>query len=76
MSIKSYQYSGPPSGVSLDTGQDVLLFNGKTYKLPEDNGYVKVMVKLKHLKEVHPASKNAPVERPPVKSESKPKKEK
>ena len=80
--LKKYTYSGPPSGAPLETG-DVLLFNGKTYDLPEDNEYVQVLVKLKHLKEVKTeapakAELEAPKEeaqKPAPKSTSKSKKE-
>lgn len=52
--MKTYVYSGPPSGFSLDNEKDVLLFPNKTYPLPEENEYVQALVKLKHLKEVEP----------------------
>jgi hypothetical protein len=50
--MKTYVYSGPPSGVSLDNGEEILLFPNKTYPLPEENTYVQALVKLKYLKEV------------------------
>lgn len=42
--MKTYTYSGPPSGVTLDDGTEVLLYSGKTKDLPEDNAYVKALV--------------------------------
>ncbi len=58
--MKNYTYSGPPSGVSLDNGQDVLLFPGKVYALPESNAWVQAQVKLTHLTEVAPKAAAKP----------------
>ena len=66
--MKTYVYSGPPSGFSLDNEKDVLLFPNKTYPLPEENEYVQALVKLKYLKEVK--SETAP--KPPTEAKAKP----
>lgn len=45
----NYLYSGPPSGVTLDDGQEVLLYPGKTYALPSANPYVLALADQGHL---------------------------
>jgi len=44
MAKKTYLYSGPLSGVTLDSGEEVMLHPGKEVPLPEDNPYVQSLV--------------------------------
>lgn len=41
---KTYLYSGPPSGVTLSDGTEVLLYPGKTRDLPDQNEYVQALI--------------------------------
>lgn len=43
-----YTYSGPPSGVTLADGREVLLYSGKSYELPESE-YVQALLERQHL---------------------------
>lgn len=55
-----YLYKGPPSGVTLQDGEDkreVLLHTGREVDLPEDHAYTKTLVALQHLISV-PQSKS------------------
>lgn len=61
--MKNYTYSGPPSGVTLSNGQEVLLFPGKAYALPESNAWVQAQVKLTHLTEVAPKTAAKPAKK-------------
>lgn len=45
-----YLYEGPNSGVTLQDGTEVLLWNGKQVELPADNEYVKTLMALGYLK--------------------------
>jgi hypothetical protein len=45
-----YLYEGPNSGVTLQDGTEVLLWNGKEVELPADNEYVKTLMALGYLK--------------------------
>ena len=47
-----YLYEGPNSGVTLQDGTEVLLWNGKEVELPADNEYVKTLVALGYLKPI------------------------
>ncbi len=47
-----YRYSGPPSGVTLNTTEgprEVLLWPGQSVELPADNDYVGTLIALGHL---------------------------
>lgn len=44
MAKKTYLYSGPLSGVTLDNGEEVMLHPGKEVTLPEENPYVQSLV--------------------------------
>lgn len=57
--MKAYRYSGPASGVTLSDGTEILLWPGKTFSLPEEHDYVKVLVALKHLTPVPEDTKPA-----------------
>lgn len=59
MADKTYTYSGPMSGVTLDDGREVLLHPQRTVELPEDNEYVKTLAALGYLTEA-PASAGQP----------------
>lgn len=39
-----YIYSGPPSGATLQGGQEVLLFPGQAVELEPDNPYTRTLV--------------------------------
>lgn len=60
--MKSFVYHGPPSGVTLEGGKEVLLYPGKTKELPEDNEYVQSLVERRLL---------IPVDEPKIKSNKK-----
>jgi len=47
-----YLYEGPNSGVTLQDGTEVLLWNGKEVELPADNEYVKTLMALGYLKPI------------------------
>jgi len=47
-----YLYEGPNSGVTLQDGTEVLLWNGKQVELPADNEYVKTLMALGYLKPI------------------------
>lgn len=55
MADKTYTYSGPMSGVTLDDGREVLLHPNSIVKLPSGNEYVKTLAALGYLTEA-PAS--------------------
>jgi hypothetical protein len=64
--LTPYIYHGPASGVTLETPEgpkDILLHDGKPYKLPPDNEYIQCLVALKHLEEVK-APEAAPAKKP------------
>lgn len=47
-----YRYSGPPSGVTLNTAdgpREVLLWPGQSVELPADSDYVGTLIALGHL---------------------------
>jgi hypothetical protein len=44
MAKKTYLYNGPLSGVTLDSGEEVMLHPGKEIPLPADNPYVQSLV--------------------------------
>lgn len=50
--MKTYTYSGPPSGVTLAGGKEVPLHPGKDVELDPDNPYVKTLVARGRLVEV------------------------
>lgn len=53
--MKTYIYSGPVSGVTLNTPDgplEVMLHPGKPVHLPEDNEYVRTLIAKKRLSEV------------------------
>lgn len=60
--LTPYTYAGPPSGVTLDTGLEVLLFDGQSVELPAAHDYVQTLVALGRLK---------PVEKQPAKRAAK-----
>lgn len=41
--MKTYIYSGPPSGVTIE-GREVMLWPGRPVELPEESGYVSALV--------------------------------
>jgi len=47
-----YLYVGPNSGVTLQNGKEILLWNGKEVELPEDNEYVKTLLALGYVKPI------------------------
>lgn len=49
---RKYIYSGPPSGATLDDGQEVLFFDGKEYPLPSSNKYIQGLEDQGYLSEV------------------------
>lgn len=57
--MATYTYRGPMSAATLPDGREVILIDGQTVELPEDNDWVKTLVALGHLSMV-PVSKPAP----------------
>ncbi len=55
-----YLYVGPNSGVTLQDGTEVILWNGKEVELTE-NEYVKTLLALGHLKPVQETKKKKEV---------------
>jgi hypothetical protein len=51
VSDRKYLYQGPPSGVTLKDGREVLLWPGVEVTLPSDNRYVQRLVAKKLLAE-------------------------
>jgi len=47
--MSKYRYSGPPSGVTLGDGSEVMLFPGSDVELPEAHEYTATLVALGHL---------------------------
>lgn len=47
--MSKYRYSGPPSGVTLADGSEVMLFPGSDVELPEAHEYTATLVALGHL---------------------------
>lgn len=47
--MTTYIYSGPMSAATLPDGREVLLFDGQTVDLPEDNAWVQTLVARGHL---------------------------
>lgn len=47
-----YRYSGPPSGVTLSDGTEVLFVAGRDYELPAGNRYVQSLVAQRFLAEL------------------------
>ncbi|PIQ25417.1 hypothetical protein COW20_15260 [bacterium (Candidatus Blackallbacteria) CG13_big_fil_rev_8_21_14_2_50_49_14] len=47
--MTTYTYNGPPSGVTLADGSEVLFYPGQKYGLPEDNEYVQALVSQRRL---------------------------
>jgi len=54
-----YLYEGPNSGVTLQDGREVLLWNGREVDLPEDNEYVQKLIALGYLKQIKEVNENA-----------------
>lgn len=72
-----YLYSGPPSGVTLQTADgplEALLWPGQPVELPETHDYVVTLVALGRLTPVEPVPEPAP--EPAPAPESKPAKKK
>ena len=67
MPMKNYVYTGPPSGVTLDTGEELTLFPNKTYPFDPEHAYTKTLLRMKYLQPV-------PAPAPSVKPKAKPKK--
>ncbi len=44
-----YRYTGPMSGVTLNAGQEVMLFPNTEVELPEDHEYTQTLLALGHL---------------------------
>lgn len=44
-----YRYTGPMSGVTLNEGQEVMLFPNTEVELPEDHEYTQTLLALGHL---------------------------
>ncbi|EAM6083178.1 hypothetical protein SD351_002529 [Salmonella enterica] len=56
--MTTYIYSGPPSGVTLNEGdqqREVLLWPGKTVDLTPDNPYTLTLLAMQYLQEQEPA---------------------
>lgn len=47
--MATYTYRGPMSAATLPDGREVILIDGQTVDLPEDNAWVKVLVARGHL---------------------------
>lgn len=54
--MATYTYRGPMSAATLPDGREVILIDGQTVELPEDNAWVKTLVARGHLTP-DPASK-------------------
>jgi hypothetical protein len=53
-----YRYTGPLTSMTLPDGRDVILIDGQTVDLPDDNPVVQTLVALKRLTpEAAPAPK-------------------
>lgn len=53
--IKNFFYTGPTSGVTLQTSQgvqEILLHTNSQVQLPANHGYVNTLIALGHLREV------------------------
>ncbi|MGO2258657.1 MAG: hypothetical protein ACTH5S_12770 [Hafnia alvei] len=50
-----FHYNGPASGVTLEEGNEVLLWPNMNIELPEDNSYVKTLLALNYLVPVEEA---------------------
>ncbi|SUA58107.1 hypothetical protein [Oligella urethralis] len=53
--IKNFLYTGPTSGVTLQTAQgaqEILLHTNSQVQLPVNHGYVNTLIALGHLREV------------------------
>ncbi len=72
MTMKTYTYQGPDSGITLqdkDTSTDVLLRAGQTVRLPESNAAVKTLAAQGYLVEVaEQTSSPATADKPTAKS--------
>ena len=55
----AFTYHGPPSGVTLGNGEEILLHTGATVHLPEEHEYTRTLLARKHLAPVMPAPKPA-----------------
>lgn len=44
-----YRYDGPPSGVTLADGREVMLFCGQEADLPEDDEYTRALLAQRYL---------------------------
>lgn len=53
-----YRYTGPLSGVTLASGQEVMLNPGGDVELPEQDEYTKTLLALGHLIQI-PVAKNS-----------------
>ncbi len=71
MPVNTYKYHGPPSGVTLTTGQEFTLFDGKNYDLPDDNPWVQSMVRQRRLIEAPPQPQPKPTKPKKEKEEAK-----
>lgn len=72
--LANYTYSGPSSGVTLDTPkgpQEILFFTGKIYSLDSESNYVKGLIELGHLKPLPDSTDSNPVLDKPTKKEKK-----
>ena len=49
MTKRNYHYQGPHSGVTLDSGEEILLTQGKTVTLDDAHPYVVSLVQQKFL---------------------------
>ena len=45
----AFTYHGPPSGVTLGNGEEILLHTGATVRLPEDHEYTRTLIARKLL---------------------------
>lgn len=70
---REYIYSGPPSGVTLDSGEEILFWPDKSYSLPQDHPYVVGLKDQGYLKEVK--AKTKPETKAPKASKKSSKKE-
>ncbi len=52
MPVENYLYIGPTSGVTLDNGDEKMLFTGKPYPFDTEHQYTQVLKKMRYLKPV------------------------
>jgi hypothetical protein len=63
--MKTFNYQGPLTSVTLADQTSVILFPGSTVSLPEDNEFVVTLMALDRLQSVKPAEEPAPTVKAP-----------